>query len=261
MPHDQCPMAIALKEKRPVRGAEAVAERPDGTRVPFIPFPTPLVDGAGNVTGAVNMLIDISQRREAETQQRVLLNELNYRVKNNMQMLNALLRTAQREAASEDARAVLGDACQRVVAMASAQQSLYNAGSPDNFNARDLLEAVCSSAKQSFDRKVTIVCEQAHGEIANDAAMPLALILNELLTNAVKYGMRESEGTVRVGLTRDDESCVLYVEDDGPGFDFEEARRRSSGLGLVVGLARQLGGRLAVQRTPGARCTVRFTAR
>jgi hypothetical protein len=44
LPHDQCPMAIALKENRPVRGVEAVAERPDGTRVPFIPFPTPLRD-------------------------------------------------------------------------------------------------------------------------------------------------------------------------------------------------------------------------
>jgi len=261
MPHDQCPMATALKEKRAVRGAEAVAERPDGTRVPFIPFPTPLVDSAGNVTGAVNMLIDISERREAETQQRVLLNELNHRVKNNMQMLNALLRTAQREAESEHAGAVLGDACQRVVAMASAQQTLYNAGSPANFSARDLLEAVCASAKQSFDRHVTIVCERAYGEIANDAAMPLALILNELLTNAVKYGMPEREGTIRVGLTRDGESCVLFVEDDGPGFEFGEARRRSSGLGLVVGLARQLGGRLSVQRAPGARCTVSFTVR
>ena len=47
LPHDQCPMAIALKEGRPVRGKEAVAERPDGTRVPFIPFPTPIHDSSG----------------------------------------------------------------------------------------------------------------------------------------------------------------------------------------------------------------------
>ncbi len=53
-------MAVALKEQRPVRGAEAVAERPDGTRVPFIPYPTPLYDGAGAIIGAVNMLVDIS---------------------------------------------------------------------------------------------------------------------------------------------------------------------------------------------------------
>ena len=66
LPHDQCPMAIALKQKKPIRGMEAVAERPDGTRVPFIPYPTPLFDASGKLTGAVNMLVDISERKRAE---------------------------------------------------------------------------------------------------------------------------------------------------------------------------------------------------
>jgi len=55
LPHDECPMAIALKEDRSVRGHEAVAERPDGTRVPFIPYPTPLHDAAGNLVGAASL--------------------------------------------------------------------------------------------------------------------------------------------------------------------------------------------------------------
>src|SRR6476646_4166385 len=58
MAHDQCPMAMALKEDRTVRGMEAIAERPDGTRVPFIPFPTPIHDATGKLVGAVNMLVD-----------------------------------------------------------------------------------------------------------------------------------------------------------------------------------------------------------
>ncbi len=66
MPHDKCPMAIALKENRAVFGHEAIAERPDGTRVPFIPYPTPLHDDAGNLTGAVNVLVDITDRKKAE---------------------------------------------------------------------------------------------------------------------------------------------------------------------------------------------------
>jgi PAS domain S-box-containing protein len=64
--HDECPMAMALKQKRPIRGMEAVAERPDGTRVPFIPYPIPLFNAAGELTGAVNMLVDISERKRAE---------------------------------------------------------------------------------------------------------------------------------------------------------------------------------------------------
>ena len=66
LPHDECPMAMALKQRRPIRGMEAVAERPDGTRVPFIPYPTPLFDDTGRLTGAVNMLVDISERKRTE---------------------------------------------------------------------------------------------------------------------------------------------------------------------------------------------------
>jgi PAS domain S-box-containing protein len=63
---EDSPMAIALREKRPVRGIEAAVERPDGTRVPFIPFPTPLFDASGKMSGLVNMLVDISERKKAE---------------------------------------------------------------------------------------------------------------------------------------------------------------------------------------------------
>ncbi|MGF1627578.1 MAG: PAS domain S-box protein [Alphaproteobacteria bacterium] len=65
MPHDACPMAIALKEGRPIRGAEAMAERPDGSRVPFLAYPTPFLDEQGAVVGAVNVLVDISEQRRA----------------------------------------------------------------------------------------------------------------------------------------------------------------------------------------------------
>jgi len=66
LPHDQCPMALALKERRPVRGQEAIAERPDGTRIPFMAFPTPLYDAYGKFIGAINMLVDIGEHKLAE---------------------------------------------------------------------------------------------------------------------------------------------------------------------------------------------------
>ena len=64
-PHES-PTAIALDRKKPIRGGEAIAERPDGTRVPIIPYPTPLFDASGALTGAVNMLVDITERKHAE---------------------------------------------------------------------------------------------------------------------------------------------------------------------------------------------------
>ena len=66
MAHDECPMAVALKEDQPVRGQELIVERPDGTRVPVLPYPTPLHDMSGKVVGAVNMLIDLTDRQRAE---------------------------------------------------------------------------------------------------------------------------------------------------------------------------------------------------
>jgi len=77
LPHHECPMALALKEKRPIRGMEAIAERPDGTRVPFIPYPTPLFDAAGTLIGAVNALVDITERHEADKEIRE--SEIRYR--------------------------------------------------------------------------------------------------------------------------------------------------------------------------------------
>ena len=89
--------------------------------------------------------------------------------------------------------------------------------------------------------------------------MPLALILNELLTNAAKYGGNASgECIIRVGLSQEGDRFTLYVEDDGPGFDLKAVAKRSSGLGLVQGLAGQLRGQFEVTRSPATRCTLRF---
>ncbi|MGH9677884.1 MAG: PAS domain S-box protein, partial [Candidatus Acidiferrum sp.] len=65
MRQDDCPMAVALKEGRPIHGVEAAAERPDGTRVPFLAYATPLRDRSGALTGAMNMLVDITERKRA----------------------------------------------------------------------------------------------------------------------------------------------------------------------------------------------------
>jgi PAS domain S-box-containing protein len=80
MRHDECPMAVALKDDRPVRGVEAIMERPDGGRVHFIPFPTPLHDASGALIGAVNMLVDITDRKKAEEAKQQLNQTLEQRV-------------------------------------------------------------------------------------------------------------------------------------------------------------------------------------
>jgi PAS domain S-box-containing protein len=68
MAHDECPMSLAIKEGRAIRDAEAILERPDGTRIPFRPYPTPLKDDSGRVIGAINLLIDATNLKDAEIQ-------------------------------------------------------------------------------------------------------------------------------------------------------------------------------------------------
>lgn len=257
--HDECPMAVALKEQKPVRGAEAVAERPDGSRVPFIPYPTPLFDGAGQMIGAVNVLVDIGHRKQAETRQRLLFAELNHRIKNNMQMLYALLSSARRETQSDDARGALDDAARRVSAMAAAQTAFYQSDNLSRFDSGAFMTSVCATAAAACGDQVGLELSTEAGRLANDTAVPLALILNELITNSAKYGSDDSgRGTIRVSLAEADGRFSLVVEDDGPGFDPGEVKRRSSGLGLVNGLARQIGGAFRVERGVGARCVVEF---
>ncbi len=204
LPHDECPMALALKEERPIRNTEVIAERPDGVCIPVIPYPTPLRDAEGNVVGAINMLVDVSERKQAETQQRILLNELNHRVKNNMQMLQSLLHTASRQTENGEARRVLSEASGRIAAMAAAQRILYGTTEATRFNAQDFLNSVCDSVRQTYSTEAKITCEAGAIELSNDVSMPLALILNELLTNALKYGANaDGEVNIRIGLTKE----------------------------------------------------------
>ncbi|WP_247412677.1 PAS domain S-box protein, partial [Bradyrhizobium sp. 23] len=122
LPHNECPMAIALRENREVRGAEAVAERPDGRRVPFIPYPTPLRDAAGNLVGAINMLVDISERKRAENAQKVLIDELNHRVKNTLATVQSLANQTARHAG--DLKEFLPTFTGRLLALARAHDLL-----------------------------------------------------------------------------------------------------------------------------------------
>ena len=195
-----------------------------------------------------------------ETDASALMNEISHRVKNNMQMLQSLLGAATREVSSPEAREVLADAVRRVGAMAAAQNSLYCID-VTNFEARALLEALVRNASQGAGGKADIQIEAASGLLANDAAVPLALIANELITNAVKHAKgQRGHVTIRIGLVQNGPEWVLQVADDGSGFSMGEPQKRASGLGLVITLAKQLGGTLDVTTDHGARCVVRFGA-
>ena len=182
LPHDQCPMALALKENRPIRGVEAVAERPDGTRVQFVPYPTPLHDASGALLGAVNMLVDVTDRKREEERQALLVRELHHRVKNTLATVQALMSSTARSCSTieEFREAFTG----RVISLARTHTLLI-----DDQWQRVPFRALLRTELDPFDpdqRRVRLFGPKV--ELSADLAVPLGMAVHELTTNAVKYG-------------------------------------------------------------------------
>src|ERR1700686_1796229 len=188
-----------------------------------------------------------------------LLDELNHRLKNNLQMLYGFLEIARQKTNNAEAREVLSDTSRRIGAMGTAQQVFYSVRNSTDVSGQRFVEAVCANARAFFSKEVSIKYEASAGSLPKETAIPLALALNELLTNAPKYGANEDgQVTIHVGLSQRPGEIELSVQDQGSGFNFEEAQLRSSGLGLVTMLAQRLKGTFTVERRTGARCILRF---
>jgi two-component sensor histidine kinase len=261
LPHDHCPVAIGLKESRPIRGVTAIAERPDGARLPFMPYPTPLYDASGHLSGAVNMLVDLSflerMGSEAGEHQRPGLGtgSCNPFAPGNS-VLQHILGIAAGEAASPVARAELRALCQRIDTILAAQTAV------DRFDdtrcdASSLVAAVCASAEHWWGERIAVTRRLAPRLIANHTALPLALILNALIENmARRYARCGCKGTIEVELTDFFGALELRVEDLGPCLRHGGSQRFMSGLGTVMGLVKQIGGFFDVESAAG--CIVRL---
>jgi two-component sensor histidine kinase len=188
-----------------------------------------------------------------------MLDELNHRLKHTLQILMRLLQLAWRKTENEQARDVLLDTRRRVGAMRTAYQISYSVHNSTDISSRSFLEAVCANARAFFAKQVSINREAAIGSLPKEIAVPLALALNELLTNAAKHGA-DAHGRVNinVGLSQQSGEIELYVQDRGSGFNIKKTQRWSSGLCLVTKLTRRLHGTFTVERRSGARCTLRI---
>lgn len=182
LPHDQCPMALALMEDRPVRGVEAAAERPDGTRVPFMPYPTPLHDENGELVGAVNMLIDLTESKRAEEQQAVLVRELHHRVRNTLAAVQAIMgATARSTATIDEFKATLTD---RIGSLAKTHLLLSEEDGAATF------EAIARKELAAFDDggETRVKLSGPPVELPSRLAVTLGMALHELTTNAARHG-------------------------------------------------------------------------
>jgi PAS domain S-box-containing protein len=217
LPHEECPMAVALKTGEPVRGTEKIAERPDGTRVPILPFPTPLHDGSGRMTGAVNMLVDISDRKRAEEQKTLLLRELAHRVNNTFAVILAITQQSLHTATSPKAFAETFTA--RLQALAQAHNLLL----AQDWTGADLAELIKGQvAPFTLDSDDRFKLEGPKVMLGPGQVIALGAVLHELATNACKYGaLCAPAGKVDLGwslVTEEsgDHVRIVWTELDGP---------------------------------------------
>jgi PAS domain S-box-containing protein len=214
--HDECPMAVALRENRAVRGMEAAAERPDGTRVPFIPYPTPIHDETGKLVGAVNMLVDITDRKRAEEQHNLLVRELHHRVKNTLAMVQAITGSTARATDNiEDFKTALFG---RIQSLAKTHLLLSDEERAVSF-AHVLRSELGAFDDGSHER---IVLSGPDVPLTSQLAVSLGMAVHELTTNAAKYGALSVYGgkvevnwSVTIGATRRTLSFD-WVESGGP---------------------------------------------
>ncbi len=211
LPHDQCPMAIALKEQRAMIGPEAVAERPDGTRVPFLPHPTPIFDSRGTMIGAVNMLLDLSERKQATAQQRSLTDELNHRVKNTLATIQALAAQTMRGAAGQGAQEFES----RLLTLSRVHDQLSrNAWEWADFAA--IAQQTFAPLRGAANNDVRLDGPTVH--LRPKTALALAMVLRELACNAEKYGaLSTAAGTLALSWRVEDKCLHIdWREQGGP---------------------------------------------
>jgi two-component sensor histidine kinase len=257
MPHDECPMAVALKEDRPMHGAEAMAIRPDNSRVPFLAYPTPLRDASGAPIGAVNMLLDITERMEAEARRKILSDELNHRVKNTLAIVQALATQTLYTAGVPNEKCSTFES--RLFALSRAHDQLTR----ERWECAELsslIQEIFAPYRSSLGDRVWL--DGSPVRLLPKAAVTLAMILNELASNAAKYGsLSVPTGRLDVSWSiayRDGGRSLLigWRETDGPSV--REPEQRGFGTRFVErGIRQQLQGTAEIDFDPaGVRCTI-----
>jgi PAS domain S-box-containing protein len=251
--HEDCPMAVALKENRAVRNIEAVAERPDGSRICFMPYPTPLRDDSGRLIGAVNMLVDITIRKQAEERLMLLTQEVDHRSNNLLAVIQAMLRLTRADSAEEFQAAFQG----RLSALANVQR-LFSVSRWTGASIKTIIEEELKPYAASDAKRVSMA--GADIRLPSTLAQAIAVAVHELATNAAKHGsLSGPSGRIEISWQTDaaDNLVLNWAESDGPVV--AEPRRRGFGVDAIDGLVRTLSGTVARRWKPeGLICEMSF---
>ncbi len=197
----------------------------------------------------------------------VLMKEIHHRVKNNLQVISGLLELQGKSLTDDAARDALQEGRNRVRSIALIHQNLYQFENLSSIDLKRFTGDLCRQVQSVFQRekKVSLAVDVPDVHLDIDSAVPLGLILNELLSNSFKYAFANvSDGEIWVTIRVVSEGRFrLVYSDNGPGLppSFDLARATTLGLQLVTDLSRQIGGRVHYETRGGAVFTINFTNR
>lgn len=254
-PAETLPLTRAVLKEETVIDARWLIRRPDGTEVLALGNAQPVYSDSGQKIGAVLTIHDDTARHaselalaEAVKVKEALLYEVNHRVKNSLQIVTSLLMLQSQSSDSAELKQSLKEACARVDTVAGLHNRLYSEGGHRTIMLGSYLRDFTLSTVKAFSTAGAIdvqFSESAEVELDMDRAVPIALIVGELLTNSIKYAFENQvEKKITVAVSLDDDDVNITVSDNGKGLPVDFAITASNGFGMkiVKGLLSQISG-------------------
>jgi PAS domain S-box-containing protein len=232
---------------------------------------SPIYDSTGKIISFVGIHLDVTDRRQYKDrleaslrEKEVIIKEIHHRVKNNMQVISGFLQLQSDYIKDPESIEMLNECQRRVRSMALVHEKLYQSRTLGFINVAEYIRDLAAELKESCvvqaDIKFEVDVENIN--INLDTAVPCGLIINELLTNSLKYAFKgKSSGTISLSLhLSPDHRFTLKVSDDGVGLppDFDLRSKTTLGMQLVHVLVRQLGGEITLTSPQGTTVVITF---
>jgi PAS domain S-box-containing protein len=268
-------MPVDIRKSEVIRGFEGRITSRDGRDVIVKGSSALLNDAGGNAIGAIILLHDITKEREVDErikaslkEKEVLLKEIHHRVKNNLQIISSLLNLQSTYIKDPQALGMFKESQNRVRSMALIHEKLYQSKDISRIDFTEYIRNLAGNLIRSYGAspaKVKLVIDADQISLGVDTAIPCGLIINELVTNSLKYAFTDGrKGEIRVSLRNETDGKGQYrliVADNGVGFPESIDLRKTTTLGLqlVSTLTDQLNGTIEVKRENGTEFIIRFS--
>ncbi|WP_207460360.1 PAS domain S-box protein [Azospirillum sp. SYSU D00513] len=269
-PMSECPLGHVFTSRHRLEKHEDLFFHRDGMPIHVACSNAPVLRD-GEMIGAVLIAVDITERKRIQEQlaealaaKQALIQEAHHRVKNSLMMVLNLLRLQAHQVPDETVRQHFDEACSRIAIAARLHERLHGIEDAETVEFASVLREVCADIHGTSPaaERVALAVEAVPMVLPADRALPLALLTNELVTNAIKHAFPQGRAgriQVRFGPAGDGTETAgpgagweLRVCDDGAGLpeDFDSAAPRSLGMRLVTALAGQIGASLTIEREP-----------